>query len=73
MQQKDLSSFKSSEEAAEYFGKYQTKLATFIIQQINISINSLLNILSQKFKLETTKAIFEKSNLELVKYAEEQK
>ncbi len=69
MQQKDLSSFKNSTEAAEYFGEHQKKLATFILQQINISVNALLNILNQKFKLDTTNQIFEKSNSKLVEYA----
>ncbi|MFH0894838.1 MAG: DUF5677 domain-containing protein [Bacteroidota bacterium] len=69
MQQKDLSSFKNSTEAAEYFGEHQEKLATFILQQVNISVNALLNILNQKFKLDSTNEIFEKSNSKLVEYA----
>lgn len=69
MQQKDMTSFKNSTEAAEYFGEHQKKLATFILQQVNISVNALLNILNQKFGLETTNEIFEKSNKNLVEYA----
>ncbi len=69
MQQKDMTSFKNSTEAAEYFGEHQKKLATFILQQINISVNALLNILNQKFGLDTTNEIFKKSNKNLVEYA----
>jgi len=69
MQQKDMTSFKNSNEAAEYFGEHQIKLATFILQQINISINALLNILNQKFQLDSTKEIFEKSSIYLLEYA----
>lgn len=69
MQQKDMTAFKNSTEAAEYFGEHQKKLATFILQQVNISVNALLNILNQKFGLESTKEIFEKSNNKLVEYA----
>lgn len=73
MQQKDMTSFTNANEAAEYFGIHQKRLATFILQQINISINALLNILNQKFQLETTKEIFEKSNAALVEYANSHK
>lgn len=69
MQQKDMTAFKSAEEAAEYFGKHQENLATLILQQINISVNALLDILNQKFKLESTDKIFKKSNDRLVEYA----
>ncbi|MBN2173648.1 MAG: hypothetical protein JW731_05935 [Bacteroidales bacterium] len=69
MQQKDMTAFKSAEEAAEYFGKHQENLATLILQQINISINALLNILNQKFKLDSTDDIFKRSNDNLVDYA----
>lgn len=69
MQQKDITSFKSANEAAEYFGKHQENLATLIIQQINISINALLNIINQKIKLDSTYEIFKKSNDRLVEYA----
>lgn len=69
IQQKDMTAFKNSTEAAEYFGEHQKKLATFILQQVNISVNALLNILNQKFGLDTTNAIFEKSNKKLVEYA----
>jgi hypothetical protein len=70
MQQKDMTAFKNADEAAEYFGKHQEKLSTFILQQVNISINGLLNILNQKFSIETTQKIFDKSNRRLVEYAE---
>lgn len=69
MQQKDMTSFINSTEAAEYFGEHQKRLATFILQQVNISVNALLNILYQKFGLDTTNAIFEKSNKNLIEYA----
>ncbi len=49
MQQKDLTFFKSAEDAAEYFGSHQRKLATLIVQQINISIYALIEILEQSF------------------------
>ncbi|WP_156027179.1 DUF5677 domain-containing protein [Sporocytophaga myxococcoides] len=69
MQQKDMSIFKNANEAAEYFGDHQKKLAILILQQINISLNAILNILNQKFKLNSTNMIFEKSNSKLVEYA----
>lgn len=72
MQQKDVSQFKDSDEAAQYFGKHQEKLATLIVQQINISINALLNILSQEFKGDSLK-IFEDSNQTMIKYTDEVK
>jgi hypothetical protein len=70
MQQKDMTAFKSTDEAADYFGEHQEKLATLILQQVNISINALLNIINQKFELDSTKDIFEKSNENLVDYAD---
>ncbi|MCD9856763.1 hypothetical protein LUD75_18715 [Epilithonimonas sp. JDS] len=70
MQEKDITSFKNSDEAADYFGEHQKKLATFILQQINIFANALLNTLNQKFKLDTTNDIFEKTNGKLVEYPE---
>lgn len=72
MQQKDMSQFKNSEEAAKYFGEHQEKLATLIVQQINISINALLNIISQEFKGESLK-ILENSNQAMIEYADNQK
>ncbi len=69
MQQKDMTAFKSADEASEYFGKHQERLATLILQQINISINALLNILNQNFQLESTNEIFKSSNDHLVEYA----
>ena len=72
LQQKDLSAFKDSEEAAKFFGEHQEKLAAFILQQLNISVCALLNLLNQKFELESTKAVFEKSNKALFKYSNQQ-
>jgi hypothetical protein len=69
MQQKDMTAFKSTDEATEYFGKHQENFATLILQQINISVSALLNIINQKFKLESTNEIFKKSNDSLVEYA----
>ena len=69
MQQKDMTAFKNANEAAEYFGKHQENLATLILQQLNISVNALLNIIDQKFKLDSTNQIFKKSNDSLVEYA----
>lgn len=68
MQQKDITAFKNSEEAAKYFGKHQEMLATLIIQQINISINALLNIINQKFKLDSTNKILNESNDRILEY-----
>lgn len=72
MQQKDLSAFKNAEEAALYFGEHQEKLATLILQQLNISINAMLNILSQKFIIDSVEKIYEKSSYQLVEYAKNQ-
>jgi hypothetical protein len=69
MQQKDMSQFNNSEDAAQYFGEHQEKLTTLIVQQINISINALLNIISQEFKGDTLK-IFEDSNQEMIDYTD---
>jgi hypothetical protein len=69
MQQKDLASFPDSKAAAKYFGEHQERLATLILQQLNISVNALLNILNQKFQLKSTTEIFEQSNSALVEYA----
>lgn len=69
MQQKDELLFKDSEEAAEYFAQHQEKLSTLVLQQINISICSLINIFSQKFQLEDLKELYEKSNNDLLSYA----
>ena len=49
MQNKDITAFKSSDEAAENFTTHQNKLATLIIQQINISIYSIIEILHKEF------------------------
>lgn len=68
MQQKDISFFKSSEEAAEFFEDHQKKLAILIIQQINISSLSMINILRQKFNTEQLNKLYEKSNSDLLDY-----
>ncbi|MBT1706518.1 DUF5677 domain-containing protein [Chryseosolibacter indicus] len=70
MQQKDMSAFKSSGDAAKFFSEHQERLATLFLQQINISINALLNILSQKFPIDPIKEIFTESNAALVTYAD---
>lgn len=68
MQQKDHTAFKNAEEAALFFGEHQEKLATLILQQINISICAIINILKQKFNLETLNLIYENSNNQLLEY-----
>jgi len=68
MQQKDISAFKNTEEAAMFFEKHQEKLATLILQQINISICSMINILKQKFNIETLDILYEKSNFKLIEH-----
>ncbi|MEQ9098280.1 MAG: DUF5677 domain-containing protein [Imperialibacter sp.] len=70
MQQKDMSAFNSSEDAAKFFSEHQERLATLFLQQTNISINALLNILNQKFPVDSTKEIFSESNDALVAYAD---
>lgn len=72
MQQKDISAFKNSEAASEYFSNHQEKLATFILQQLNISICALLNFISQKFNFKTTTKIYEQSSKSLYDYSNEQ-
>lgn len=70
MQQKDMSAFKSSGDAAKFFSEHQERLAALFLQQINISTNALLNILSQRFPVDSTKEIFNESNAALVAYAD---
>lgn len=67
MQQQGMTQFKNSEVAAQYFSEHQEKLTTLIVQQISISINALLNIISQEFKGDSLK-IFEDSNQEMIDY-----
>lgn len=50
MQNKDITAFKSSDEAAQYFTDHQFKLGTLIMQQVSISIVAIIEILSQVFK-----------------------
>lgn len=71
MQNKDISAFKSSQEAAEYFTDHQFKLGTLILQQISISIVAIIDILNQEFNYETVKAIKEKSGMILKEYGDE--
>ena len=73
MQQKDNTVFKSSDEASEFFGQHQEKLATLILQQINISICSIINILKQKFNIADLDLLYEKSNTRLLEYTEDVK
>lgn len=68
MQQKDITTFKNTNEAAIFFGEHQEKLATLILQQLNISICSMINILKQKFNIETLDILYEKSNSQLLEY-----
>jgi len=71
MQNKDISSFKNADEAAKYFTDHQFNLGTLILQQVSISIVSVIEILSQEFKtLETLMVIKNKSNQMLKDYAD---
>jgi hypothetical protein len=71
MQNKDITAFKSSDEAAKYFTDHQFKLGTLIVQQVSISIVALIEILNQVFvKLPTVIAIKDKSYATLVEYAD---
>ena len=74
MQNKDITAFKNSDEAAKYFTEHQFKLGTLIIQQVSISIVSLIEILAQEFKslIELTE-IRKISNLTLNEYADKAK
>lgn len=68
-QQKDFTSFKSTDEAAQFFTEHQFKLGTLILQQVNISIAALIEILSIEFKLnEKGMNILERSKQELRQY-----
>lgn len=72
MQQKDITDFKSSEEAAKYFTDHQFKLATLILQQISITIASIIEILEQEFKsVDTLKDIKQRSKDTLNLYTDE--
>jgi hypothetical protein len=71
MQNKDITAFKTSDEAAEYFTDHQFKLGTLIVQQVSISIVAIIEILNQVFiKLPTINGIKEKSYGTLVEYAD---
>jgi hypothetical protein len=74
MQNKDITAFKSSDEAAEYFTTHQNKLATLIIQQINISIYSIIEILHKEFNsLSILEDLKNQSKRELDIYADKVK
>lgn len=71
MQNKDITAFKTSDEAAKYFTNHQFKLGTLIVQQVSISIVSIIEILNQVFvKLPTVTAIKDKSYNTLIEYAD---
>jgi hypothetical protein len=71
MQNKDITAFKTSDEAAKYFTDYQFKLGTLIAQQVSISIVAMIEILNQVFvKMPTITAIKDKSYATLVEYAD---
>jgi hypothetical protein len=70
MQNKNISNFKTADEAAEYFTKHQFKLGTLILQQVSISIVAIIDILNQEFDVESVKAIKVKSGDVLKDYAD---
>ncbi len=71
MQNKDITAFKTSDEAAKYFTDHQFKLGTLIVQQVSISIVAIIEILNQVFvKLPTVTGIKDKSYGTLVEYAD---
>lgn len=65
MQQKDITQFKSIDEAAKYFGDHQESLAQLHLQQISLAINALLDILKQTFNGKEFEEILKKSNNEI--------
>jgi len=69
MQQKDVSAFKDSQEAASYFASHQEKLIALVLQQVNISVVALLSVLAQEFQKDSIIQIFNKANDTLVRYA----
>lgn len=71
MQNKDITAFKTSDEAAKYFTDHQFKLGTLIVQQVSISIVAIIEILNQVFvKSPTVTAIKDKSYSTLIEYAD---
>ena len=71
MQNRDITSFKTAEEAAAYFTDHQFKLATLSIQQVCISIVSIIDILHQEFNDVTPiKAIRDNSYNAMIEYAD---
>lgn len=71
MQNKDITAFKSSDEAAKYFTDHQFKLGTLIVQQVSISIVAIIEILNQVFdKLPTVSETKNKSYNTLIEYAD---
>jgi hypothetical protein len=70
MQNKDITAFKSSDEAARYFTDHQFKLGTLIMQQVSISIVAIIEILNQVFKdLKSVSNIKSNSYNALIEYA----
>lgn len=71
MQNKDITTFKSSDEATNYFAEHQFKLGTLIVQQVSISIVAIIEILNQVFKdLRTVNEIKVSSYQMLIEYAD---
>ncbi|MEO8109769.1 MAG: hypothetical protein ABI594_07060 [Ginsengibacter sp.] len=71
MQNKDITSFNSSDEAAKYFTEHQFKLSTLILQQVSISIVAIIEILSHVFeKVSTVEEIKSTSYDMLIEYAD---
>ena len=74
LQNKDITDFKTSDDAAKFFTEHQFKLGTLILQQVSISIVSIIEILSQEFKTQTAvKEIRDKSYQTLQEYADKAK
>jgi hypothetical protein len=49
IQNRDINSFKSIDEAANYFTNHQTQLATLILQNVSFAIVATIDILEQHF------------------------
>lgn len=71
MQNKNITTFNTSDEATEYFTKHQQDLSILIIQQISTSIVSIIEILNQEFiNLISVNEIKQKSYDTLIEYTE---
>jgi hypothetical protein len=71
MQNRDITSFKSADDAATYFTDHQFKLATLSLQQVCISIVSMIDILNQEFnRIATINEIRQKSYNTMTEYAD---